>query len=47
MVAKSRQRPLEANIILLSVLVLDKLIVFLIDRIVREMHVAVVLVKLC
>ena len=45
MVAKSSQRPFESNIILLSILILHKLLIFLVDRIVGQMHVAIVLVK--
>ena len=47
MVTEGSERPLKANIILLSIFVLDKLIVFLIDRVVCQVHVAVVLVELC
>ena len=44
--AESSERPLVTVVVLLSVLVLDEPVVLLIDRVVREMHVLVLLVYL-
>ena len=46
MIAKRSQTPLKADVVLLGVLILHKLIVLLVNRIVREVHVAIVLVEL-
>ena len=46
MLAESSERPLVTVVVLLSVLVLDEPVVLLIDRVVREMHVLVLLVYL-
>lgn len=44
MLAEGTQTPLVAEIVLLSVLVLDEPFVFLVDRVVGQMHVLVILV---
>jgi len=44
--AEGRQRPFESKIILFNVLILHKVVVFLINRVVGEVHVLVVLVDL-
>lgn len=46
MFTESTEGPLETEIILLSVLILDEVIVFLIDGIISQMHVLVVLIDL-
>ena len=46
MPAEGSKRPFVTEIILLTVLVLDELFVLLVDRVVRQMHVLVVLVYL-
>ena len=46
MVTERCQAPLEANIVLLGVLVLHKLVVLLVDRVVRQVHIPVVFVEL-
>jgi hypothetical protein len=43
---KSAERPFESNIILLLVLILDKIVIFLIDRIVCQMHELIVFIYL-
>ena len=45
MIAKRRQTPFEANIVLLTVFVLDKFVVFLIDGVVCQVHVAIVFIE--
>lgn len=46
MSAKCSQRPLVAEVILFTIFVLDKLIIFLVDTVVGEMHVLIVFVNL-
>ena len=46
MVTERCQAPLEANIVLLGVLVLHKLVVLLVDRVVCQVHIPVVFVEL-
>lgn len=45
MITESCQRPLETNIVLLCVLILHKFVVFLIYRVICQMHVAIVLIE--
>jgi len=45
-VAERRETPLEANVVLLSILILHEFFVFLVDGVVGQVHVAVVLVEL-
>ena len=47
MIAKSRQRPLETDIILFFVLILNKFVILLIYRVICKVHIAIVLVELC
>jgi hypothetical protein len=46
MLAEGTKRPLIAEIVLLAVLILDELFIFLIDGVVRQVHVLIVLVNL-
>ena len=46
MLAECAQAPLEAEVILLRVLVLHEVLILLIDRVIRQVHVLVVLIYL-
>ena len=46
MLAEGGQTPLEAEVVVLQVLVLDVVLVLLVDRVVGQMHVLVVLREL-
>ena len=45
MIAEGCQAPLKADIVLLSVLILHKLFILLVDGIVGQVHVAIILVE--
>ena len=46
MIAKSSETPFEADIVLLSILVLDKLVILFVDGVVGQVHIPIVLVEL-
>ena len=46
MLAEGAQAPLEAEVVLLRVLILHEVLVLLVDRVIRQVHVLVVLVYL-
>ena len=47
MIAEGGERPLETNVVLLSILILHKLRVLFVDRIVSQVHILVILIELC
>ena len=47
MITEGSEGPLETNIVLLSVLILHKFVIFLVYRVVGQVHVAIVLIELC
>ena len=46
MLTESAQTPLVAEVVILRVLVLEEFVILLIDRVVRQVHIPVVLVDL-
>ena len=46
MIAEGSEGPLETNVVLLSILILNKLRILLIDRVVGQVHILVVFVEL-
>ena len=46
MLAEGAQAPLEAEVILLRVLILHEVLILLIDRVIRQVHVLVILIYL-
>ena len=46
MIAERCETPFETHIVLLHIFILNKLVVFLVDRVVRQVHVPIVLVEL-
>ena len=46
MLAKGRETPLEAKVVVLCLFILNKILILLINRVIRQMHVSVILVEL-
>ena len=47
MSAECAEAPLVADIVLLGILIIDEILILLIDRVVRQVHVLVVLINPC